>query len=166
MEISGKELLFFIKSRTMSAFVLWSILKLPDICAISIFAKIYTETLNAFPQMLIWRKKVPVVLISEWLNFKNNSQSLSPCSSADALVTLIFLNRWACKVSLSFFLFLYLHLQTVWVQIGPEYNSGKIVSSVEKFGHAIESLQRDNTVKCPTPMRTIIHIMGPRRKQL
>ena len=32
----------------------------------------------------------------------------------------------------------------VWVQTGLEYNSGKNVSSIEKIGHTIESMQSVN----------------------
>ena len=121
---------------------------------ISIFAKIYTETLNLSThshRCLFGVKKFQRCLNKRVAQFKKRS--------ADALVTLIG-HTFYLSISLS------LHWQTVWIQIGPEYNTGKKVSSIEKFWHAIESLQSVNTVECPTPMRTIIHTMGPHWKQL
>ena len=56
-------------------------------------------------------------------------------------------------VSLSLFLSLSLFTfaKTVWIQIRPEWNSGKNVSSIYKIVHAIESMQ--SVVQ--KPMRTI-----------
>ena len=59
-------------------------------------------------------------------------------------------------LSLSLSLSLYLHWQTVWTQIGPEYNSGKNVSSIVNLA-CDRKLESVNTVECPTPMQTIIH---------
>ena len=60
---------------------------------------------------------------------------------------------------------LYLH----WQQFGPRLDPNIIQERmflICRFWHVIESLQSVNTVECPTPMRTIIHTIGPHRKQL
>ena len=43
-------------------------------------------------------------------------------------------------LSLSLFLSLFTFAKMVWIQIRPEWNSGKNVSSIKKFVHAIESM--------------------------
>ena len=74
------------------------------------------------PTDAFWRKKK----WCEWVNLKNNF----PCRSADAMVTLIFPKGWASQsLSLSLFLFHSIYIgKTVWIQIRPEYNTGKNVS--------------------------------------
>ena len=112
---------------------------------ISIFAKIYTETLKLSThshRCLFGGKKIPVVR----LNLKNNS----PCQSADALVTLIGHTR---SLSLSLSLSLYFHWQTVWIQIWPEYinTAWHIFQPAHKVG--LPSALQRNTIQMAVRLR-------------
>ena len=105
-----------------------NILKPPDISYDQYFCKDLhwnSETVNAFPQMLIWRN----AWISEWLNLKNNS--LSMLSIRRCIGYFEFPERigiHSLSLSLSLSLPLSLHWQTVWIQIGPEYKTERLKS--------------------------------------
>ena len=114
--------------------------------------RLYCNTVSAYDQISLQRSTRNFEIRRQVLSQKNDEIKKKKTHTHTCISLSLYLPIRRCtpermcmhqSLSLSLSLSLCLHLQKRfgWIQIRPEWNSGKNVSPIEKFVHAIESTQ-------------------------